>query len=227
MAETQVNSVSVSSIDEERLKFRVICGINAANHPPGRIGEYKFELPPLTSFGNSNHYNQCTMTCDCVSFGVQDGLILDPTWSDGATFGRIDCIELKADVPSAQTGAVRRSVGQNVDQHLYGQFRQMIPLKCNLIGGSDGRIVSAGIVPIPIGGGANNGLFGTGPYAWQGEGKGDPTLSANPFGDTLTLTLSHPAFFASLKLVSHAAGAGSGDEGSYSFQFTITMVPNK
>ena len=29
MAETQVNSVSVTSIDEERLKFRVILGVDA------------------------------------------------------------------------------------------------------------------------------------------------------------------------------------------------------
>jgi hypothetical protein len=64
-----INSVNVLAIDEERLKFRVIVGIaaGAGAAVPQVAGRYKVDLPPLTSFGNSNHYNQTTITCDGVS----------------------------------------------------------------------------------------------------------------------------------------------------------------
>ena len=65
-----IHSVNVLSIDEERLKFRVIVSFDgqAGRAPPQRLGNYKFELPPLTSFANSNHYKQCTINLD----GLQD-----------------------------------------------------------------------------------------------------------------------------------------------------------
>jgi len=218
MAEAQVNSVSVTSIDEERLKFRVILGVDAVAKVSSRPGQYDFDLPPLTSFGNSNHYNQCKMTCDGVSFKVQDN-IDDAVWTDGANFHKMDSIELKATCPSSQTGAIKRIGVNDFDELYYGQFRQMIPLRCNLIGNDDGTIVAASPGPA---------LNGTGCYAWQGEGLGEPVLSGNPFGDTLTLTLTDPSFpFGSTRLVSFATGVGGIDQGTYAFQFTITMVPNK
>ena len=127
MAEAQVNSVSVTSIDEERLKFRVILGVDAVAKVSSRPGQYDFDLPPITAFGNSNHYNQCTMTCDGVSFKVQNN-IDDAVWTDGANFVRMDSIELKASCPSSQTGAIKRIGVNDFDEVYYGQFRQMIPL---------------------------------------------------------------------------------------------------
>lgn len=227
MAETQVNSVSVTSIDEERLKFRVILGVDAVAKVSSRPGQYNFDLPPLTSFGNSNHYNQCVMSCDGVSFKVQNN-INDAVWTDGANFTKMDSIELKASCPSSQTGAIKRIGVNDYDEVYYGQFRQMIPLKCNLIGNIDGTIAAIGAIAVPLGAANNTGLFGTGCYAWQGVGLGEPVLSGNPFGDTLTLTLTDPSFpFSSTRLVSAATGVGGIDQGTYAFQFTITMVPNK
>ena len=54
---SEIQSVSVFSVDEERLKYRVIVGagvIGADDHK----GEFEVFIPPPTSFANSQRYSQ-------------------------------------------------------------------------------------------------------------------------------------------------------------------------
>lgn len=211
-----INSVNVLSIDEERLKFRVIVGIDSTNAVPTRLGTYVFELPPLTAFGNSNHYKQCTMNLDgmvCYVVAPDE----QAAWTDGAAVGRVGALEVNLDVPSSgvlankQFNAAEAGTGTNT----IGRFQQLVPLSLNLIGNNTGNRTS--IV-------AGNDV-GVGSFAWQGEGFGGAIMCANPFGNKIEISLKRPDFGNKLHLA--APGALNVDVGAYGFQFTITMVPNK
>jgi hypothetical protein len=220
-----INSVNVLSIDEERLKFRVIVGIDAqnGNATPQRFGHYKFELPPLTSFGNSNHYKQCTMKLDCIS--CTSGLTLNGAgaisqavgWSNGVALGKVSALEVILDVPSSGTLANSQlaAADAGVGTNKIGRFVQLVPLQLNLVGNSVGTRVST------VGG--ND--VGTGSFAWQGEGFGEAMMCGNPFGGALEIKFQRPDLNLPLALVDVANAAL--DVGIYSLQFTITMVPNK
>lgn len=220
-----INSVNVLSIDEERLKFRVIVGIDAQNNnaTPQRFGRYVFELPPLTSFGNSNHYKQCTMKLDCISCasGLQlngGGAIPEAVaWSNGAALGKVSALEVILDVPSA--GTLANSQLQPADAgtgtNKIGRFVQLIPVQLNLVGNSLGtRVSTVGGLDI-----------GTGSFAWQGEGFGEAMMCGNPFGGPVEIKFQRPDLNFPLALAD--AGFPAVDVGIYSLQFTITMVPNK
>ncbi len=215
-----INSVNVLAIDEERLVFRVMVGIDAS---PGqaagaRPGHYVFNLPPLTAFGNSNHYKQCVIRCDGINcqtaVGIEDGV-----WTAlGLAGGRVGALEINLDIPSSGCLVNKQILPVDADDGnvQMGKFQQLVPVSLNLIGNTNGTIES--IV------GGNN--VGTGAYAWQGEGLGDDILCANPFGSTVTMSFKRPDFDIPMYLVSAAAIAGA-DQGIYQAQFTITMVPNK
>ncbi|MAB39903.1 MAG: hypothetical protein CL525_12535 [Aequorivita sp.] len=220
-----VNSVNVLSIDEERLKFRVIVGIDAQNNnaTPQRFGHYKFELPPLTSFGNSNHYKQCTMKLDCIS--CSSGLQLNGAgaipeavgWSNGVALGKVSALEVILDVPSSGTLANSQlaAADAGTGNNKIGRFIQLIPLQLNLVGNSLGtRISTVGGLDI-----------GTGSFAWQGEGFGEAMMCGNPFGGPVEIKFQRPDLNLPLALVD--VGNAAQDVGIYSLQFTITMVHNK
>ena len=217
-----VNSVSVVSIDEERLKFRVMVGILAGGGAvPQRSGEFQFDLPPLTNFGNSNHYNQCTITCDGLACHGAAGLGDIPVWTDGNGAAKIGAIDLHLDVPSSQCATNQQDVPAQAGtgQLQIGGYRQLVPITANLMGNNDGRnVAGAAVAPATIG-------TGMGCYCWAGVGLGEPILSANPFGNKVRITMEHvsldrPMFIAD-------GGALAVDIGVYSYQFTITMVHNK
>ena len=210
----QINSVKVLSIDEERLKFRVILAVDAQTVSGGLAaatslrGQYEWELPPLTSFGFSDHYDQVSMTCDhyCAytTIGTNDAV-----WSDGAAIGRVAAVELVVMGGGSQTSSnYQLNVGEkDVGNPQVGGTRQLVPLTLKLIGDGAGAIAGAQS------------------YAWDGEGAGEPVLAPNPFGKKFTVRTIHPEFNEKLFLVSNAVGAGDSDKGVYIYQFTMTMVP--
>ena len=214
---SSVNSVNIYSIDEERLKFRVICSVDGANAGAGGApneGTYEFLIPPLTAFGNSHEYPNCRINCDAMLAHIAIG-INDATWTiNGAIPALVRCggIVLRLDVPSSQAMISHQLAVANagVGTHELGGFRQLVPLELKLTGNG------AGAVP------ANPGS-----YVYIGEGKGEPVICANPFGSTIRISMHHPQLDDDTYLCYNAAGAGATDLGLYVYQFTIQMVPNE
>jgi len=220
-----INSVNVLSIDEERLKFRVIVGIDASagNAVPLDVGRYKFDLPPLTAFGNSNHYRQCHINLDGISCTAQSGpggaANEAVAWTNGVGFGKVASLEVSLDVPSSGTLANKQILPAETGTgtNAIGRFMQLVAVQANLVGNNAGTRVSL------VGG--ND--IGLGSYAWQGEGFGEAIMCANPFGSTCEITFKRPDMAHGTRL--HIADIGNAaiDVGIYSLQFTITMIPNK
>lgn len=215
---SSVNSVKVLAIDEERLKFRVLCGFDCGvgNAVPQRFGTYVFELPPLTAFGNSNHYKQCTINCDGMSCTSKPAAGESIAWSNGAAFGKVSSLEVSLDTPSSgtlvnkQLAAAEAGTGRNN----IGRFNQLVLLQLNTVGNATGTTLSNV-------GGAD---IGTGASAWQGEGIGEAIMCANPFGRQCTISFRRSDLDDKLALA--AFGFAGVDVGIYSLQFTITMIPN-
>ena len=215
-----INSVNVLAIDEERLKFRVLCGFDcsAGNAVPQRFGSYVFELPPLTAFGNSNHYKQCVINLDGISCtGKPAGGEL-VAWSNGVANGKVSALEVSLDTPSSGTLVNKQLIPAQAGtgRNNIGRFTQMVLLRLNKVGKADGTTES-------LDPGGND--VGTGASAWQGEGLGEAIMCANPFGRQCEITFRRSDLDDRLALT--AFGFPAVDVGIYSLQFTITMVPNK
>ncbi len=219
----QVNSVQVLSVDEEKLKYRVLVVVNAQNSTPQK-GRYEFMIPPLTSFGNSNHYNQVKVTLDCVQAQCINAAINDALFDVIApggvhTTAKVGCLEVVLDAPSSQSALnFQTSVNPGDDgfgKTHQGGFRQLVPIQLTLNGG--------------LGGALTAGLTNLGEYSYTGimNSGTEGIMCANPFGGKSTITLRYPGLDSRAYLVSNAAGANSADVGTYSFQFSITMVPNR
>ena len=211
-----LNSVQVYSVDEERLKFRVICSVEGAPAGAGGApneGTYEFLIPPLTAFGNSHEYPNCRINCDAflahTPIGTNDGVC---TMGGAApAFLRCSGVVVRLDVPSSQTMINHQLLAAvaGVGTHETGGFRQLVPTELKLIGAGAGGIAVAGS------------------YGWAGEGVGEPIICANPFGQTIRITLHHPQENFDTYLCSQGNGAGSQDFGLYVWQFTMQMVPNE
>mgnify|MGYP003132283308 CR=1 FL=1 len=219
-----INSVNVLSIDEERLKFRVIVGVDASagNAVPQDLGRYKFDLPPLTAFGNSTHYKQCHINLDGISCTAQSAVGAANeavAWTNGIATGKVAALEVSLDVPSSgtlsnnQILAAEAGTGTNA----IGRFMQLVPVQANLVGNNAGTRVS------DVGG--ND--IGLGSYAWQGNGLGEAIMCANPFGSTCQFSFKRPDSAHGTRLFIADVGNPAIDVGIYSLQFTITMIPNK
>ena len=211
-----INSVKVLSIDEERLKFRVIVSFDCpAPLAPNDSGRYQFLLPPPTSFGNSHEYSACTIQCDGFNACINSGTA-DPAWTvqvpgAAAQLVKLAAIELKMNVGSGQSLTNQSLIAANsgVGVNRMSGYRQMINLTLKLVGTNIGVVVGAVA------------------HAWEGVGLGEPMLCANPFGNLITLTLNDIMTDSPCYLVAAAAGgAGGPDLGQYSAQFTITMIQN-
>tara|TARA_R110000751_G_scaffold857_3_gene2845 strand:- start:407 stop:1042 length:636 start_codon:yes stop_codon:yes gene_type:complete len=206
------NSVNVQSIDEERLRFRVIVAVcpeimAAAGLAPSDRGAYEWSLPPLTSFGNSNHYNQATITCDQM-VAYNSGGIGDAAWMSTGGIAKTPCLDLVWRNPSSQVSSVHQFQSDpNVGNNRIGGTRQLITLESK-------EVMDAG----------NVGTTRT--RAWFGQPHGSPVICANPFGSQMVLRLIQAEFDAQVYIGSNAVGAGAPDIGRYVFQFTIVMVPN-
>ena len=206
---TSINSVKVLSIDEERLKFRVIAAFNATQIT-AHDGRYSIVLEPPTSFANSDHYQSCEITLDSFTAATSSATG-DPTWRDVGLGANIKCPAciVRLDVPSSQTikktcfTAASTNVG---DSHI-GGFASMVSLVARDIGDNTGAFAGARS------------------KAWQGEGVGEGVKCANPFGRQVTISNLDAATMNRCFLTS--AGGPGPDLGLYCYQFTITMIPNK
>lgn len=211
----QVNSVQVLSLDEEKLKFRVILVV-AAGAVPIDEGQYQFSLPPLTSIGNSNHYNQCNITLDSFEAHIQAIGTNDACWTTPAALVRAASLEVRLDIPSTQSlinyNTNPFAAGGNLGEVRQGGYRCLVPFWARLIGNGAGAI-----------------LGNMGDYAFQSNSgsMGGPLMCGNPFGSTITLSNRLPGNDDFVWLASAAAGVASADLGCYSYQFTIEMIPNR
>ena len=217
-----INSVNVISIDEERLKFRVLCGFDceAGNAVPQRFGSYLLDLPPLSAFGNSNHYNQCTINLDGISCTGVAAAGEQVSWSNGVGHGKASALEVSLDTPSSGTLVNKQltPAEAGTGRNNIGRFNQMVLLQLNKVGKADGTTQSL-VAGVDV---------GTGASAWQGVGLGGAIMCANPFGRQVEINFrstSHAP--AQDKLALTQFGFPAIDVGIYSLQFTITMVPNK
>tara|TARA_R110000803_G_scaffold45329_2_gene95560 strand:- start:18 stop:665 length:648 start_codon:yes stop_codon:yes gene_type:complete len=210
---SEIQSVNVFSVDEERLKFRVIVGfdvIAAGVHQ----GEFNFLLPPPTNFANNSHYSQALIKLDSFT-ACPVSAINDPAWTSGvAPLRKESSTIIEMSVGSSQTNynfttnALDLGIG---GQNRTSGFRQLVPLQIINVG-----TPAVGTVPSATG------------SAWVGIGSGisatDPLLSANPFGQKITIRTVSP--ISGSKMWLHSIGAGQNNVGDYSFQFTVTMIPN-
>lgn len=206
-----INSVDVLSIDEEKLKFRVIVSFNAQNIDQDR-GVYQFLLPNPTALTNSNRYDQCVIQCN--GFHAYTTNINDPTWSDALALSKVGCIELELDIPSSQTITNVSNVAglSGVGFSKISGYREVLFLECHSVGDANANVALAGTTA-----------------AWIGSSKSEPVMCGNPFGKTITIKNIDPVANAPVWLVSNAGGGGAGgaDLGNYIYSFDITMIENK
>ena len=212
-----IHSVNVLAIDEEKLKFRVMISIEGNVQPAanGKFGRYRVNLPPPTAIANSDKYNSCEIKLENFVAFAPSG-VGAPTWVGPAVDIKCPALIVRMNVGSSQTTQIRSgqnmgAVGQNVGDTRMGGFATMIGLRAEEVGD-------------------NAGAFGTGrSKAWMGNDVGDGIKCANPFGREIELTLNEPQE-NNLCYIAAAAGGGGGvaaEEGLYSWQFLITMIPNK
>ena len=233
---SEIQSVNVFSVDEERLKYRVIISagvIGAADHK----GDFEAYIPPPTAFGNSNNYNQCLIKVDAFTATPTD-ITADASWTDSgvpartlppvaavpAALAKLGGVMIRANVGSSQPQSIKidnaGSLSVGGDSQVSG-FRQFLPLQLVNVGTTGNGAAVAGPVA------TNEG------FSWVGIGSGisatDPILSANPFGQKIKFSLINPVNDSKVWLVSAggaAGGPGGNNVGEYTLQLTITMIPN-
>tara|TARA_R100000541_G_scaffold52736_2_gene60526 strand:- start:33 stop:713 length:681 start_codon:yes stop_codon:yes gene_type:complete len=218
---SEIQSVNVFSVDEERLKFRAIVCPNIV--PNEHQGDFEFILPAPTNFANNSQYSQAIIRLDLLTANPQAN-VADPVWiqslggAQAAT--KLGCIQVRLDVGSSQTETIR--INNNAElaeggNAQIGGFRQLVPIQVVNIGTSG------------AGAGAAGPLFTNEGACWTGIGASsvaEPILCANPFAQKLKLSLINPLDNAKVWLASAAAGPAFPNIGRYAFQFTITMIPN-
>jgi hypothetical protein len=211
------NVVNVYSIDEERLRFRVICAIDTAAAGYDAGGAYDLDIPIPTSFTNSHEYSSCRIRCDTFTALVEAAATaVNQVWSDGAAL-RSGCVELQLSAPSSQTTATSINAAANVAGGFNqpnvesSGFKQLIPIQFVNFGGLGAGWASAAVT------GGWTGFAGVRPS--------DAIICANPFGSRLRIRLVDP-FSRNNVFLADTAGIGV-DIGKYAFQFEIEMVPDK
>ena len=239
-----VNSVQVFSVDEEKLKFRIIVAIDGEQYrqapagalPPASVldgdGSYEIDIPVPTAIANSERYVQCLIKCDTFTAAASINSNT-PTWATGigvpgggaATDGvavKASAIELQVNVATGQSSvSVINNDYAGAVNHLVQSGDKSQPV-VDIAGYRQlipGQLVNQG-----------NGLqFGpaAGGYGWLGMMRDlSPLLCANPFGQRLRIRLVDPLSRAKMCIM-NSAGLNNGDIGKYYFQFEVTMVPNK
>ena len=215
-----INSVKVISVDEEKLKFRVIVSLNGQLlADQDSKGRYNFQIPIPTAIGNSYMFNQAIMKIESFTANAPFGNVL-PTWEEtsqaipagasvkiGSVIARIDTGSSQV-VQNFQTG-----IGGIKDQQLHiSGFRQLIPLRLDYVGDSTGVLQ-----PTVTG------------ASWHSIPDGcEPILTGNPFGRDCVLVLEHPSTAnGQVFIANNGVGARRPDDGLYQFQLSIEMVPNR
>ena len=213
---SEIQSVNVFSVDEERLKFRVICAFDEIAGE--NQGEFSFLLPPPTNFANSSHYSQALIKLD--SFAATPAFAIPPAvsvpeWATDTGIARKQSAAIiELDVGSSQTCynfTTDANDLANGGQSRTAGFRQLVPMQIINVG-------TPGIGPSPTVNG----------FAWVGIGSGisatDPLLSANPFGQKIRIRIVSPISGRTMFIQdNNFIGVNVAD---YIFSFTITMIPN-
>jgi hypothetical protein len=217
---SEIQSVNVFSIDQERLKYRVILTTGVIPGGNDFKGVFNFVIPPPTSFANSNEYNQCTIKLDSFTATPTDlAANTNAQWATSVGPEKLGCVIIELDTPSSQVTEQRLAVAGDVDNkgllnRRTGQFRQLLPLQLVSIGHTG---AGAGPVPNALG------------YSWVGIGSGiaatDPVLCGNIFGRDNRVRIIHP-YSLTPTWIQQGAVANSDNIAHYSFAFTITMIPN-
>lgn len=214
-----INSVKVLSIDEERLKYRVILGHTGggAGGNPNRNktrGGFTVNLPPPTSLTNSNEYYNAVIKVD--SFTAEPGqLIANPTWAFAGGVIKIPGVEIVINVPTSQVlsidsdVAVDIGIGTVVNQ----RFAQLLPVQIVNVGDTNGLAPAAGGYAVTA---IGSGIAST-----------DPLLVGNPFGKDITIDFKTPVIERGSNVWLAAGAAPAVDIGYYALQLTIELVPNK
>jgi len=224
-AQGMVNTVNVFSIDEERLRYRVIVAIKGVGNYEGR-GQYQVDFPIPTSFNNSHEYSQCLMKCDSFTATTLFG-IADASWGRGGALpaptrgDKIPALELRMSVPTSQV--VKSSIlGTNA-----GAAQEVIPTETEMSTWAQllpGQVINTG----------NGQSFAVGATSadkgWMSiSGRAEnPIMCGNPFGQQVRITFRNPITENDVYLQDTTAGGGNmgPDQGSYVMQFDITMIPN-
>ena len=231
MENSSVNVVQLKDIKEERLRFRVILGLNGSSYEvenKGR-GVYEVNFPPLTSFGNSGHYEQCLIKVESIT--LTPSLAARPSWCSenvpgvGPTFLKLGCISVALSTPSSQVCHTEvNGIGVNPvnfqnpnygGRSDIGRFRQMIPIQ---------RVDCGDVTGNPITGGAADGAM----LGWRGfTDSSESVMCGNPFGQKATITLTNPSIDSVKCYLSDVAGgaAPQPDDGDYAISFMIEMIP--
>lgn len=209
---SEVNTVNVLAIDEEKLKFRVTATFDAAPIAPNQ-GEYKFLLPIPTALANSNHYNSCVIECHGFQAYALGGTA-DPAWTRGGAAPaliKVGTLELQLDIPSSQSSTTTSLVAavSGVGNTRLGGYRELLFLDCHSVGDGVGNVALGGRSA-----------------AWTGKSTSQPLMCGNPFGKTITIRNHDPISDNLVWLASAAAGGGSADVGNYIYSFDITMIKN-
>lgn len=239
-----VNSVQVYSVDEEKLKFRIIVAIDGLRYRqapavPAAVldgdGSYEIDIPVPTAIANSERYNQCLFKCDAITAAANVGAAT-PTWCGGfgvpgagaATDGvvlKASAIELQVNVATAQTAT------STINDDYAGTQTNIIQAGTK----SKPVVDIAGYRQLIPGQIVNQGTgasfsVGAGGQGWLGMIRDvTPLLTANPFGQRLRIRLVDPLSRGKMCIMNgvNPAGLAAGDIGRYYFQFEVTMVPNK
>jgi len=211
-----INSVNVLSIDEEKLKFRAIVGLQAVGGISNR-GIYKFNMPVPTSIANSDYYSQCTMKITNFAAAGQAGNNV-PGWADRiAGVGvKISALEVRLDIPSSQTTSL-------TTQTPPGQ-PGFLPTGEQRIGGFM-EFLNLDIVSVGDGGGNVDLIANPDCAAWRGLSNSEPIVCGNPFGKEITCTLIDP--MSNRPCFIHNNGFPNFEDGEYQFSLDITMIKNK
>jgi hypothetical protein len=219
---SEIQSVNVFSIDQERLKYRVILTTGILPGTDNFKGVFNFIIPPPTNFANSSHYNQCTIKLDSFTATPSDlAANLNPMWAVVTGPEKLGCVIIELDTPSSQVVEQRVASAADVNNKgltniRMGQFRQLLPLQIVNVGNRWGA-AGGGASPDPLG------------YSWVGIGSGiaatDPVLCGNIFGRDTRLRIIHPHELTPA-WIQQGVVPNSDNIAVYTFSFTITMIPN-
>ena len=134
-----VNSVQVYSVDEERLKFRVIVVIDGEQYrqapgAPAAVldgdGQYDIDIPVPTAIANSERYNQCLIKCDTFTAAASVNSNT-PTWATGigvpGAGAATDGVAVKASAIELQLGvATGQSSVSVINNDLAGAVNHLV-----------------------------------------------------------------------------------------------------
>tara|TARA_S200002703_G_scaffold7207_2_gene7594 strand:- start:754 stop:1434 length:681 start_codon:yes stop_codon:yes gene_type:complete len=221
-AQGMVNTVNVFSIDEERLRYRVVVSIKGLNNYEGR-GQYKVDFPIPTSFNNSHEYSQCLMKCDSFTAFAPTN-IADASWGappPAAVGTKLASLELRMSVPTSQ------SVKSSILGTQLGAAGEIVPTETEM--GSFVQILPGQV--INTGNGTTFAVGATsGDKAWMSiSGRAEnPIMCGNPFGQQVSIVFRDPITTNDVYIQNTAAGGGNmgPEQGHYVMQFDITMIPN-